>query len=403
MALTPLNEALEQLLATVPPPPAAELVPISRCLNRVLAEDIFASMDVPAFDNSAMDGYAVRIEDLPGELPISQRIPAGTPAAPLEPGTAARIFTGAQIPLGANAVIMQEDALVSGDNIQILGCLSRGAHIRPKGGDIPAGSRVMTSGRILLPQDLGLVASLGIAALPVRKRLKVTVMTTGDELVSPGSARADWQIFNSNATQIAAQLSLLGVEPMVIDVLPDDPRLIGDALEQAAAHSDCIVTSGGVSVGEEDHVRHQIEARGSLKLWKLAIKPGKPLAFGEVRGCPVFGLPGNPVSSWATFGLAVKPWLLKAQGATVPSMRRVGVIAGFEVPRAGTREEFLRVVLDNGRPPTAFKTGDQSSGVLTSTAIADALAIIPAGVTVAEGDCLDAILVSEFLSAYAAG
>jgi len=275
--------------------------------------------------------------------------------------------------------------------------------VRPRGADIRQGSLVLQAGRILLPQDLGLVASVGVAKLPVRRRLRVAVITTGDELVNPGAPRADWQIYNSNAGQVAGQLAMLGLIPVPVDTLPDDPDAIGDALERIAREVDCIVTSGGVSVGEEDHVRHQIQARGTLDLWKLAIKPGKPLAFGSVAGCPVFGLPGNPVSAWTTFGLVVKPWLLKAQGANVPGMHRVQATAGFNVDRPGTREEYLRVVMNDALPPQALKTGDQSSGVLSSTATADALAIIPIGTTVKVGDPLTVLLVGEFLSPYSAG
>ena len=404
MALTPLSEAMSRLFEQLPSPPATETLPLDDCLGRVLSAPVVASVDVPPFDNSAMDGFAVRVSDIPGELPISQRVPAGSAASPLATGSAARIFTGAIIPEGADAVVMQEDALQQGDKVSILGCLSPGLHIRRRGSDIAAGETVLPAGRVLQPQDLGLAASVGSATLSVYRKLKVAVITTGDELVEPGATTAAWQIYNSNGAQITAQLRQLGMTPIQFGSLPDDPVVIGDALERAAREADCIVTSGGVSVGEEDHVRNQIESRGRLELWKLAIKPGKPLAFGCVGDRPVFGLPGNPVSSWATFGLVVKPWLLRAQGALVPPMRRVVARAAFAVPKPGTREEYLRVVLAQQDGQTVAQlTGDQSSGVLSSTGFADALAIIPIGATLREGDAVDVVLLTEFLTPFAAG
>lgn len=403
MALTPLSDALAQLLSQAPKPPDIEQVSLSDALGRVLAEPLLAAVDVPPFDNSAMDGYALRAADIPGEVPVSQRIPAGAPAAPLEAGTAARIFTGAMLPEGADTVVMQEDAVSQNGTVAILGCPTRGSHIRRRGADVRVGEPVLPAGRRLMPQDLGLAASVGSSSLSVYRRLKVVVMTTGDELVSPGEPLQPCQIFNSNAPQLVAQLALLGVEPVAWPSLPDDPRIIGDALERAAEIADCIITSGGVSVGEEDHVRDQIEARGHLALWKLALKPGKPLAFGAVNGCPVFGLPGNPVSAWTTFGLVVKPWLLKAQGATPTEQPRLRVRADFCVDRPGTREEYLRVVLERAEGSDASAdwrarlTGDQSSGVLSSAGKADALAVIPIGATVEPGDWLEVILVSDFL------
>jgi len=405
MALTPLAEALKQLLGRVPMPPDREQVPLTLALWRVLACDITATVAVPPFDNSAMDGYALRAKDVPGELVVSQRIPAGVPAAALEVGSAARIFTGAPIPEGADTVVMQEDALEQNNLVSVLGCVTPGAHIRRRGADIAQGSTILHRGRVLAPQDIGLIASVGHAEVSVYKRLRVAILTTGDELVEPGAQPEPWQIFNSNATQLATQLTALGCEVIESTLAPDCPRVIGDALERMAAIADCIVTCGGVSVGEEDHVRAQIEARGRLDLWKLAIKPGKPLAFGEVQGCPIFGLPGNPVSAWVTFALVVKPWLLRAQGAT--GLKRVVMMAQaqFDVKRPSNRQEYLRVTLTQEYCPAsgswklkAVPTRDQSSGVLSGVSEADALAVVPLGATVAMGDPIEVLPINALLS-----
>ena len=403
MALMPLDEARRQIMSRLPEPPACEHLPLDDCLGRVLARPVVASRDVPPFDNSAMDGYALRWQDLPGPLPVSQRIPAGRPAQQLASGTAARIFTGAVLPPGADTVLIQENARDEGGSITALELPEPGANIRRRGSDISKDSAVLAAGQLLAAHDLGLAASVGRADLTVFRPLRVAVITTGDELVDPGDEPAAWQIFNSNGAQICGQIRALGMIPRHQKNLPDKAEQIGLALEAAASTVDCIVTSGGVSVGEEDHVRDEIQRRGSLNLWKLALKPGKPLAFGEVAGCPVFGLPGNPVSSWVTFGLLVKPWLLAAQGARVPRMRRLEATAGFAVSRPGGREEYLRVVLDDGIVPVATLSGDQSSGVLSSAGRASALAIIPIGAVIAPGDAISVILVSEFLSPAAAG
>jgi molybdopterin molybdotransferase len=375
-----------------------ECIKLQDCLGRVLSEDVVAGRDVPPFDNSAMDGYAFRYRDLPGPVSVAQRIPAGCSADALEPGTAARIFTGGVLPLGADTVVMQENALEQVGVVTVTELPKAGANIRRRGSDIGIGDTVLRAGQLLMPQDLGLAASVGRHELSVYRPLRVAVITTGDELVDPGREPQTWQIFNSNGTQLCSQIRMLGMEPLHYPNVPDDPKLTGEALGSAAKSADCIITSGGVSVGEEDHVRAQIEQRGTLNLWKLALKPGKPFAFGVVDGCPVFGLPGNPVSSWITFGLLVKSWLLAAQGARVPELRLIKAEAAFSRPHPGTREEYLRVVLNNQPVPVATLSGDQSSGVLSSAGRASALAVIPAGMTLSEGDALDVILVSDFLS-----
>ncbi len=410
MALTPLPEALSYLLTRVPSPPETVLLPLVQCCNRVLAQSVTASVDVPGFDNSAMDGYAVRAADLPGELPVTQRIPAGIAPEPLAPGSAARIFTGAPLPPGADTVVMQEDALAQGNGVAILGCPTVGAHIRRRGCDIAANSVVLTAGQVLTPQAVGLAASVGCAQLSVYRALRVGVVTTGDELVQPGNALAPGQIYNSNGVQVQTQLQLLGMDVALVDSLPDDPNAIGSTLERLAGQVDCLITCGGVSVGEEDHVRAQIQARGRLDLWKLAIKPGKPLAFGAIKQTPVFGLPGNPVSAWATFALVVKPWLMRAQGAEAILPRRYAAIAEFDIPRPGTREEYLRVELHEntvastkpGQRWIARLAGDQSSGVLSSVNRCDGLAVVPIGQTVSAGDVVDVLLMPSLLYPLAA-
>lgn len=390
MALTPLSEALERILATVESQPDWEMVALEAAPNRCCAEAINATLSVPPADNSAMDGYAVASQDVPGTLVISQRVPAGQAPLPLVAGTTARIFTGAEMPAGADAVIVQEDA-VAGEGQVTLPAAQPGQHIRRRGSDIQPGDTLVGAGHRLTPQDIGLLASVGLDAVPVFRPLNVAVLTTGDELREPGSGDLHpGQIFNSNRFSLAAQIRALGMTVIDCGNLPDDPDQIGDALERAAAEADCIVTAGGVSVGEEDHVKSQIEQRGALDLWKLAIKPGKPLAFGHVAGTPIFGLPGNPVSAFITFALVAKPWLIKRQGGHPLPVQRFPVKAAFALTRPGTREEFLRVRLTgSGEALRAALTGSQSSGVLTSLSEADGLAVIAPGTTVAEGDWVE--------------
>ena len=395
MVLTPLSEALERILATVEAKPGWEMVALEAAPSRYCAETIDATLSVPPADNSAMDGYAVASRNVPGVLTISQRVPAGHAAVPLKAGTAARIFTGAEIPAGADAIILQEDAW-AGEGQVTLPAAQPGQHIRRRGSDIQLGDELVAAGHRLTPQDIGLLASVGLDAVPVFRPLSVAVLTTGDELREPGSGDLDpGQIFNSNRFSLAAQVRALGMKVIDCGNLPDDPDQIGEALERAAAAADCIVTAGGVSVGEEDHVKSQIEQRGALDLWKLAIKPGKPLAFGHVAGTPIFGLPGNPVSAFITFALVAKSWLIKRQGGQPSPMQRFPVRAAFSITRPGTREEFLRVRLTgSGEALRASLTGSQSSGVMTSLSEAGGLAVIAPGTTVAEGDWVEVMPLS---------
>ena len=394
MALTPLSEALERILATAVAHPEREQISLNAAIDRYCAEAVNASIAVPPADNSAMDGYAVASGDVPGTLVVSQRVPAGSVPAPLAAGTASRIFTGAEIPTGADAVILQEDATLESDRVS-LPAARPGQHIRRRGDDIEP-DQLVVEGQRLRAQDIGLLASVGIDTVSVFAPLIVAVLTTGDELREPGSGSlASGQIYNSNRFSLAAQIRALGMTVVDGGNLPDDPGQIGDALERAAEAADCIVTAGGVSVGEEDHVRGQIEERGALDVWKLAIKPGKPLAFGQVCGTPIFGLPGNPVSAFVTFALVAKPWLIRRQGGVAVPSPRFPVKAGFNLPRPGTREEFLRVRLSGtGEAMRAHLTGSQSSAVMTSLSEADGVAVIAPGTTVAEGDWLEVIPLS---------
>lgn len=399
--LLPVDEALAAMLERAPAPPEPEFRPIMDTLGLVLARDVFAGIDVPAQDNSAMDGYALRAADAAAPLPVTQRIPAGSVPAPLAPGSAARIFTGAMIPDGADTVVMQEDCREEDGVLRVDVTPVPGDHVRPRGQDLAAGATVLRAGRILRPQDLGLLASVGAAEVEVRRPLRVAVVSTGDELVEPGSGvtpRAG-QLYNSNRYMLGALLRRLGVEVVDGGILPDDGPATAAAFERLAGQADCILSSGGVSVGEEDHVRAQVERLGALHLWRLAIKPGKPLAFGHVGDTPFIGLPGNPTSSFVTFCLLARPFLLKAQGAAECAPLAVPVRAEFTVARPGTRQEYLRVSLERDKGELVARRFDnQSSGVLSSVCYSDGLAVVPVGAVIRPGDAVDVLLLSALVS-----
>lgn len=394
--LTPFDDALHQIVSDASLV-GVERLPIVQCRGAVLAEEIRAGIDVPPVDNSAMDGYALRALDARDGQPllVSQRIPAGQVATPLMPGTAARIFTGAPVPPGADCVVAQEDCQRDGDHVQLSTQPSAGQHIRRRGEDIARGQTVLSAGQRLGAAQLGLLASLGIDVAPVRRPFKVALMCTGDELREPGQAIELGQIYNSNRPMLAALLAGLGMDVVDMGIVGDSPEATRQALTNAAAAADVVVSSGGVSVGEEDHVKSQVEALGWLSLWKLAIKPGKPLAYGKIVDTPFFGLPGNPVSSFVTFCLLVRPYLLSMLGdnGAVPSAWPVS--ADFDWPKSGSRQEYARARLSGeGGRLSASLYPHQGSGVLSSVAWCDALVVIPPGTTVSRGDTVSAIPMS---------
>lgn len=397
--LLPVAAALERVLAAARPVSATVELALLDALGCVVAADVVATVDVPPADNSAMDGYALRAADAALALPVSQRIPAGAVGTPLEPRSAARIFTGAPIPPGANAVVMQENCTEAGGVVTVRGNVTPGLNIRARGQDISAGNSVLSRGRILRPQDLGLLASIGSPVVNVFRPLRVALLSTGNELIEPGGgALPSGGIYNSNRYTLAGLLRAMHLETVDCGIIADNPQATGNALQEAAQRADCVITTGGVSVGEEDHVKRQIERLGRLDLWKLAIKPGKPLAFGSVCGTPFIGLPGNPASVFVTFCLIARPFLLKMQGATEIAPLHLQARADFTVSRPGDRQEYLRVtVLSTAQGLRAVKYPEQSSGVLSSVSHSNALAVIPPGVTVAPGDSVDVILLDSLV------
>ena len=393
-----VEEALAQIMARAEPLAATETVATLSAVGRVLATPVVSAIAVPPMDNSQMDGYALSSADViavPAVLRISQRITAGRVGEPLERGTAARIFTGAPIPPGADAVVMQENCTVSGDRVTINEKPDAGAFIRRAGVDVKAGQTVLTAGTRLRPQDLGLAASVGVGEIQVYRRLKVAVFFTGDELMMPGEPLPPGRIYNSNRFVLRGLLEQLGCEVLDLGIVPDDFERTREAFASAAVGADLIITSGGVSVGEEDHVKPAVEAEGALALWQIAMKPGKPLAFGDVRGVPFVGLPGNPVSSFVTFLLFARPFILRRQGVAQVTPRALSLPADFEWAKADKRREFLRARMNDRGTLELFT--NQNSGVLTSAAWADGLIDNPAGHPIARGEKVRFVPYAELL------
>ncbi|KHL69843.1 molybdopterin molybdenumtransferase [Pseudomonas flexibilis] len=397
MSLLSVEEALRRLLvwAAQTPLDERESVPLEQADGRVLAAPLIAGLDLPPWDNSAMDGYALRLADGQGEpLPVSQRILAGSAPQPLKPGTCARIFTGAPLPPGADCVEMQENTEVLADGrVRFLEALRPGRNVRPRGQEVRTGETLLAAGSQLGPIELALAASIGIGTVTVRRRPRVALLSTGDELVEPGQPLGPGQIYNSNRRLLAAWLMRLGCEMRDAGILADDLQATRAALA-GVGEVDLILSTGGVSVGEADYLGQVLREAGDLALWKLAIKPGKPLTCGHYRGVPVLGLPGNPASTLVTFGLLARPYLLRRLGVEAVEPLGVEVPAGFAWERAGNRREYLRARLEQGR---AVPHPNQSSGVLRSAAWADGLVEVREERTFAEGAPVRFIPFSELL------
>ena len=394
-ALMELEEALERILVSVKAKQDYETVSLTHALDRVLACDVIAPIHVPPSDNSAMDGYAVRsralAEEGPITLPVTQRIAAGHVGEAMQAETAARIFTGAATPEGVDAVIMQENCTESDGTVHFQGPIKLGDNIRRAGESVTKGDVILTKGTKLGPAHIGLAASVGIASFQVYHPLRVAVLSTGDELREPGDPLDAGQIYNTNHYALFALLEKLSCKIVDLGTVKDDPALTKAALERASKEADLVLTSGGVSVGEEDHVKDAILALGSLDLWKLNIKPGKPLAFGWLGEVPFIGLPGNPVSAYVTFLLVAAPLIRKMQGRSDLISKASHLALGFDQGKRGKRREYIRVQVhtdaDKGHQLIPYPS--QGSGILSSIFWADGLALLPDGVLCKKGDLVD--------------
>ena len=397
---TPVDEAIARLSASARLLAGTESVAIAEALGRVLAEDVVSAINVPPAANSAMDGYALRRADWPGAeraIQVSQRIPAGSAPQALQPGTAARIFTGAELPEGADTVVMQENTADGNhESVRILELCEPGDNIRPQGQDIAAGDTVAEQGARLRPQDLGQIAAVGRAQVNCYRRLRVGLVSTGDELAEPGSDAKPGQIYNSNRYTVRGLLQAWGYEMIDMGVAEDTPEAVRSLLLEATGRADVILTTGGVSVGEEDHVRDVVAELGAIDLWKIAIKPGKPFAFGHIRGSggetPFLGLPGNPVSVFVTLAIVARPYLAACQGASHHATRFLSAIADFD-HKGSSREVYLRVQSRHGK---LALFSNQSSGVLTSLSASDGLVRQRVGEDIRQGDLVDYLPLSTF-------
>jgi molybdopterin molybdotransferase len=391
--LMSVEDTLATLLKHAQPIEESERIPLRDAGGCVLIRDLISPVDVPGFDNSAMDGFALHSDDMERAqsdgLVISQRIPAGLQGRPLQPGTAARIFTGAPVPDGADTVVIQEACRVVGERMFVEKPASPGDNIRPRGNDISAGDVILPAGTLLEAAQLGLAASVGIAGIEIRRRLRVAVFSTGDELVEPGEPLAFGQIYNSNRYLLNALVGAQGCRVVDLGSVADNLDATRAVLSAAAALTDLVITSGGVSVGEEDHVKAALQSLGELTLWRVRMKPGKPLAFGHIGSVPFIGLPGNPVSVFVTFALFVRPYLQRLQGRTQTVPHTWPVSAGFH-HQASNRREYLRVRVSDVPPQglTAEKYPRQGSDVLSSVAWADGLVEIADNTEVHPGDTL---------------
>lgn len=393
-ALMAFEDARQHLLERAEPLTDFQASPLKNARSRLLAADLTAPINVPPYDNSAMDGYAVRTADIEvgARLPVSQRVPAGMSPTPLLLGSVARVFTGAPVPHGADAVVMQEQTEADGYNVTFLKPVTQGQNIRQRGEDIAAGSVVIPAGTLLSPAHIGLAASVGIAEVPVIRPLRVAVFFTGDELTEPGESLLPGRIYNSNRYWLRGLLAEMGCEIRDLGIVPDSLAATRLALADAAANSDVVITCGGMSVGEEDYVTSAVARDGHLDLWKIAMKPGKPFAFGKLGQADFIGLPGNPVSGYVTFLTLVAPFIRKRQGLPLPSCitHAAEVEAAFEWLKPDPkRVEFLRVrrVMRDGRKVLEAYP-HQGSGVLSSMAWADGLVALAAGQQVKLGDRL---------------
>jgi len=388
-SLITVDQALSHILDLASPVEETELIHIENASDRVLAEALESTINVPGYDNSAMDGYAVRSAECAEagvSLRVSQRIPAGQTGVKLEMGTAARIFTGAPVPEGADAVVMQELCQQQGDNVSVNTVVKAGENIRRAGEDIEKGDVILKAGACIRPQEQGLIASVGVADVSVKRKLKVATFFTGDELVEPGNELAQGQIYNSNRYTLKGLLQSAGCEVIDLGIVPDTLEATLDVLKRATANADLVLTSGGVSVGEEDYVRIALEQLGELTMWRINMKPGKPVAFGHVDNTLFMGLPGNPVSVFVTFLVFACPLILKMQGAENYSSNELLIRSGFEW-KGVKRQEYLRAkVRQDESGVYAEIYPHQGSGVLSSASWADGLVIVESGKAINKGD-----------------
>lgn len=406
--LIPADQALRTLLEKAQVTTEVIDLPLDLVLGCYLAEEIRSEYNVPPEDNSAMDGYAFCSKDWESpeqEWEVSQRIPAGFVGKQLAEKTAARIFTGAEIPPGADVVVMQEECEVLEESedgpskIRIAVDLASGENVRPKGQDIKVDQMLMQKGDRISPQAAGLLASVGVSELQVFRPLTIALFSTGDELIEPGMVPQAGQIFNSNRYTLSAMIEAMGFEFVDLGIVPDNFEATQDALSAGAEAADVIITSGGVSVGEEDHVKAAVESLGDIEMWKLAIKPGKPLTFGTVKGKPFLGLPGNPSAVFVTFCIMAWPYLLKTQGASKYKMQSLKFPANFSRNGKGKRQEYLRARLEEIDGEMKVSIFDnQSSGVLSSTVWANGLAVAPIATPIEKGDAVEFISFDQFFT-----